>query len=299
VCKAKKFSKFEKNSTKENLSFVWFYGLFVLPQAACQEVCKKGKRKEGDMMRTEYIEIAHHNRTVSAACYKPDAAGRFPFVIFSHGYNGYQTDFDYSAKYLAQNGIASVCLTFCGGSTRDVSGFPTTEMTLFTEKEDLNAVIDEVRSWECADRDNIFLFGASQGGMISALTAEERSADIRALILLFPAFCIADDWNARFPDEKDIPDSQELWGMMLGRRFFEAIRGFRIKEQIGRYPGKVLLMHGTKDSVVSMDYAVWASGHYPDARLELFQDEGHGFSEEGSRRVDEMTLHMIRVCMRG
>lgn len=130
-------------------------------------------------MRTEYIEIAHHNRTVSAACYKPDAAGRFPFVIFSHGYNGYQTDFDYSAKYLAQNGIASVCLTFCGGSTRDVSGFPTTEMTLFTEKEDLNAVIDEVRSWECADRDNIFLFGASQGGMISALTAEERSADIR------------------------------------------------------------------------------------------------------------------------
>lgn len=250
-------------------------------------------------MYLKQIQITHRGRTVNAACYQPDKEGRFPFVIFSHGYNGHRTDFDRSAKYLAQNGIASVCFTFCGGSTRDVSGFPTTEMTLFTEKEDLNAVIDTVRSWGCADRQNLYLFGASQGGMVSALTAEERSADIRALILLFPAFCIADDWNARFPNKEDIPDSQELWGMTLGRRFFEAIRGFQIKERIGQFSGKVLLMHGTEDRVVNMDYAVWASKQYPDARLELFEGEGHGFSEEGSRRTDEMTLQMIRTCMRG
>lgn len=87
-------------------------------------------------------------------------------------------------------------------------------------------------------------------------------------------------------------------GNDAGTPVFEAIRGFRIKEQIGRYPGKVLLMHGTKDSVVSMDYAVWASGRYQDARLELFEGEGHGFTAEGGRRVDEMTLHMIRTNMR-
>lgn len=250
-------------------------------------------------MQKKQIQITHHGRTVNAACYQPDKEGPLPFVIFSHGYNGYQTDFDRSADYLAQNGIASVCLTFCGGSTRDVSGFPTTKMTLFTEKEDLHAVIEEVRSWDCADCSNIYLFGASQGGMVSALAAEERSADIRALILLFPAFCIADDWNARFRSPEDIPESEELWGMVLGRRFFETIRGFQIRERIGRFPGNVLIMHGTKDSVVSMDYAVWASKQYPNARLELFEGEGHGFSEEASRRVDEMTLGMICACMRG
>lgn len=244
-------------------------------------------------MQKKQIQITHHGRTVNAACYQPDKEGRFPFVIYSHGYNGHQTDFDGSANYLAQNGIASVCITFCGGSTRDISGFPTTEMTLFTEKEDLDAVIDEVRSWDCADRQNLYLFGASQGGMVSALSAEEKSADIRALILLFPAFCIADDWNARFRNLEDIPESEELWGMVLGRRFFETIRGFRIRERIGRFPGKVLIMHGTQDSVVSMDYAVWAAGCYPSARLELFEGEGHGFSEEASRRVDELTLQMI------
>ncbi|MCM1539136.1 MAG: alpha/beta hydrolase [bacterium] len=250
-------------------------------------------------MQTKQINITHHNRTLTGIYYKPDVEGRFPLVIFSHGYNGCKEDFDRSARYFAENGIGAFCYTFCGGSTRDTSGFPTTEMTLFTEKEDLNAVIDEVQTWEEVDRENRYLFGGSQGGMVSALAAEERSAAIRGLLLLYPAFCIADDWNARFPNAEEIPDSEELWGMKLGRRFFETIRGFQIREQVGRFPGNVLIMHGSEDSVVSMDYAVWASEQYPNAVLEIFQGEGHGFSEEGNRRMEAMALYFIHECMRG
>lgn len=248
-------------------------------------------------MQIENITVPHHNRIIDATYYKPDGKDRFPVVIFSHGYNGYKEDFAVTAKYFATNGIGAVCFTFCGGSTRDVSGFPTTEMTLFTEKEDLNAVIDEVKKWECVDSDHIYLFGGSQGGLVSALTAEERGGEIRALILLYPALCIADDWNARFRNVEDIPDTETLWGMVLGRKFFETIRDFQIKEQIGQFAGRVLLMHGTEDRVVNAEYSVWASKEYPSARLEVFQDEGHGFSEEGNRRMEAMTLYFIHECM--
>ena len=244
-------------------------------------------------MQIENITISHHNRTIDGTYYKPEGKDRFPLVIFSHGYNGHKEDFAVSAKHFAANGIGAVCFTFCGGSMRDTSGFPTTEMTLFTEKEDLNTVIDEARTWKWVDCNHIFLFGASQGGMVSALTAEERIADIYALILLYPAFCIADDWNARFKNTVDIPDSEILWGMPLGRGYFEALRDFQIKEQIGKFSGKVLLMHGAEDDVVNADYSVWASNQYPSARLEIFQGEGHGFSEEGSRRMEAMALQFI------
>lgn len=248
-------------------------------------------------MQTENIKISHHNRTIDGTFYKPEGSKCFPLIIFSHGYNGHKEDFEISARYFAANGIGAVCYTFCGGSTRDSSGFPTTEMTIFTEKEDLNAVIDEVKGWKCVDNSNIYLFGASQGGMVSALTAEERRDDINALVLLYPALCIADDWNARFEKEEDIPDTEELWGMLLGRRFFETIRGFQIKKQVGTFPKSVLLMHGAEDSVVMSDYAVWASEQYPHARLEIFPNEGHGFSEEGNRRMEAMTLYFIHECM--
>lgn len=253
--------------------------------------------ERNNRMQIENITVPHHGRTIDATYYKPDGKDYFPLVIFSHGYNGYKEDFAVSAGYFADNGIGAVCFTFCGGSTRDTSGFPTTEMTLFTEKEDLNALIDEVKKWEWVDKNRICLFGGSQGGMVSALTAEERQEEIRGLILLYPALCIADDWNARFPNTEDIPDTETLWDMTLGRRFFESIRDFRIKEQIGRFGGKVLLMHGAEDRVVNADYAVWASGKYADARLEVFQKEGHGFSEAGNRRMEAMALYFIHECM--
>lgn len=218
-------------------------------------------------------------------------------MIFSHGYNGHKEDFAVSAEYFAKSGIGAVCFTFCGGSTRDKSGFPTTEMTLFTEKEDLLAVMDEAAKWPWVDDSRIFLFGGSQGGMVSALAAEERGAQIRALILLYPAFCIADNWNARFKRAEDIPDTETLWDMVLGRRFFESVRDFRIKEQIGQFGGRVLLMHGTEDAVVNVEYSVWASEKYADARLEIFQGEAHGFSEAGNRRMEAMALYFIHECV--
>lgn len=239
----------------------------------------------------EEIEIAHHGRTVYAELFKPDVS-RFPIVIFSHGYNGYRDDFKESAEYLMENGIGSITFTFCGSGERDESGFATTDMTLFTEQEDLFAVMDYVKNLKWFDG-NLFLFGGSQGGMVSAMAARERADDIRGMILLFPAFCISDDWNARYPNDRAVPETIPWWGVTLGRNFVLSLRGLNIYDNMNEFDKPVLLMHGTKDDIVPMSYSERAAETYPRAELVRYMGEGHGFFPETMRSVEKKALEFI------
>ena len=240
-------------------------------------------------------KIPHHNRAVNGILYMPEATSKCPIVIFSHGYNGCKSDFELHAKYLVENNIAAFCYDFCGGSTRDVSGMPTTDMTLFTEQEDLEAVIEAVKGMESVDENNIFVFGGSQGGLVTAMTADDRSEDIRGMILLYPAFCIPEDWNRRFHKEEDIPEEEELWGMKLGRVFFESIRGYDVFEHVGKYKNAVLVLHGDKDPIVELGYSERLAQTYSKVSLAVFLGEGHGFTPEGDRKVMEMVCDFVRT----
>lgn len=249
-------------------------------------------------MQIENKKIEHQNRASDIVVYKPDGKGSYPLVIFSHGFNGHKSDFDISAKYFAENGIAAICHTFCGGSTRDESTFATTDMTLFTEKEDLIAVLEEAKTWKWVDKDNIYLFGGSMGGMVSAMCAEEKAEDIKGLILLYPALCIADNWRENFKNLEEIPEVYDLWGMNLGYDFFATIREFYVEKELGKFENPVLIMHGTEDEVVPFSYGEWASEHYKNARLEAFRMEKHGFTEDGNRRMEAMMMYFIHDCMK-
>ena len=240
------------------------------------------------------IKIPHHGRRIDGCVYQPERRDRSPVVIMSHGYNSHHSDMAHIAEYLEENGIGAVCYTFCGGSLRDQSGFPTTEMTLFTEKQDLLAVLDEVRYWDWVNTDQIYLFGSSQGGMVSALAAEERKTQLSGMILQYPAFCIADDWRKMFPQKKDIPKEIVLWDMTLGRGFAETVHDFVLEERTGKFDKPVLIMHGADDDVVPISYSEQAVERYPNARLEVFPGEGHGFTQEGDRRTAEMIVAFVR-----
>lgn len=239
-------------------------------------------------MEIQQTEIKHKGRTIAVTIYQPDQCGKCPVIIFSHGFNGSGDDFREQALTMAQQGIGAVCYDFCGGSVHSRSSMDTKDMTIFTEQEDLYAVMDEVKSWEWAAADKILIFGASQGGLVSALAAEERGDEICGMVLLFPALCIAEDWRKRFASEADIPETFDLWGMTIGKSFFMSIRDFYVFDHIGQYKGPVLLMHGDKDDVVNIGYSRRAAGMYPNLHYEVFEGEGHGFSPEGNRKVTEL-----------
>ena len=61
-------------------------------------------------------------------------------------------------------------------------------MSVLTEKADLEAVLEEVKQWDFVDTGSIYLMGNSQGGLVTALTAAEHKEEIRAVILIYPAF---------------------------------------------------------------------------------------------------------------
>ena len=246
-------------------------------------------------MKKIAITISHHNREVYGTLYEPDGTERYPIVIFSHGFNGSGESFTDHAKLLAQNGIAAITYDFCGCSFTYKGNMQSTEMTVFTEEQDLEAVIDYAVSMERVESENIFLFGASQGGLVTALTASKHNEIPAGVLLLYPALCIPDDWNAKFPTISDIPDTYERWGVQLGRKFFEAIHGFSVYDNIKDYQGAVFVMHGDKDLVVNVDYSRRLLEIYPNLRLEIFEGEGHGFTEAGDKRVAELTLDFVKA----
>ncbi len=249
---------------------------------------------QGKRMKKIEMTIPHHEREVSGRLTLPEKEGKYPLVIFSHGYNGSKNDFEIMTDYLAQQKIASFCYDFCGGSVQDKSSLPTTQMTIFTEKEDLHAVVNALCKREELDSKNLFLFGGSQGGLVSALTAEEIKEKVRGLILLFPALCIAENWNERFPKIEDIPDTQELWGMTLGRVFFESIHGFDVYAHIGTFDKNVFVMHGDKDPVVSVEYSERLRRIYKNMEIEVFSGEGHGFTEAGNKKAAKLLAEFIK-----
>ena len=250
-------------------------------------------------MDSRELLFEHHGRAVRCDLVAPSGEGG-PLAILCHGFGGHRSDFDELARLLAGNGVGALSVGFCGGGTRDDSGFPTTLMSLDTEAEDLNAVLDGVLSGRVpgADPENVFLFGGSQGGMVSALVAAARPEDVAGLMLLFPAFCIPDDWNARFPDAAAVPERLELWGMALGRAYFEAARRIDVWKRIRAYDGPVAIWHGDADAVVNVDYARRAARVYPDAALEIFPGEAHGFSPAGDAKVRQAALAFVKAHVR-
>lgn len=246
--------------------------------------------------KKEVVKIHHQGRMIYGVSYLPEQK-KCPMVIFSHGFNGSHGDFAMNSEYLASRGIGAFCFDFCGGSVNSKSDFETKEMTLFTEKEDLCAVIDTIREWENVDQDYIFLFGGSQGGLVSALAAEEYIDKIRGLLLLYPALSIPDNWNERFPTMDSIPDTVELWGVTLGRAFFETIHGYHTFDHIGKFNKNVLIFHGDQDNIISLSYGERAAQHYPNARIEVFPGEEHGFSEEANQKVAQMTYEFVKLNM--
>ena len=245
-------------------------------------------------MRSESIAISHHGRTVYGVFRAPEGDGPFPAVLMSHGYNGCMTDFDATAACLAEGGIASVAYTFCGGSTRDTSGFPTTRMTLFTEREDAIALLDWLKENPRIDARHIFLFGGSMGGLVSVLAAAERPGDAAGLALLFPALCVADNWRERFPKVEDIPETTDFWNLTLGRAFFTSMRELDVFAMLPALCQPAVIFQGDQDPIVPLADSERAEKLLPNAKLHVFPGEGHGFSPASGAQVDALLRDFVQ-----
>lgn len=199
-------------------------------------------------------------------------------AIISHGFNGtHHFGRDYF-KTLNDLGYAVYTFDFPCGSVNSRSDNNTMNMSVSDEKEALEEIVAYFRSQKDVDKKRIVLIGESQGGLVSALAASELKNKVSNLVLIYPALCIPDNWNSRYPRVEDIPEVSEIWGVKLGKKFMMDIRPMKPFDTIGKYKGSVLIVHGTDDKVVPLDYSKRAEQIYNDATLKIIEKAGHGFN---------------------
>lgn len=239
-------------------------------------------------MHVRSFSCKRDHLTIRGREYRPEGS-RLPVVIISHGFMANQGTVKKYAKAIAQMGYAAFTFDFNGGGLWSKSDGKTEEMSVLTEKADLESVISYVKTLPYTDSGRIVLMGCSQGGFVSALTAAGMQKEILALILFYPALCIPDDTRkgqmmfARF-DPENIPEQMKCGPMMLGRCYAESVIGMDAIEETAKYDGPVLLLHGTEDFIVNVSYARRAAEAYPHGTYREIPGAGHGF-----RKKEDMT----------
>lgn len=200
---------------------------------------------------------------------------KMPAVILSHSAQLTHKSMDSYCIEFASRGYVAYAFDFCGGSAKSKSSGKVDEMTIFTEVEDLKAVIDGILSLDYVDADNLYLFGSSQGGLVSSITASDEPELIKGLILLYPAFNI--------PDEVKRFSNSGLSGLGIiayGQAFLDTIKDYDVYSKICVYTGRVLILHGSKDSMVDIKYSEKAIEVYQNADLVVVKGANHGFNKQ-------------------
>ena len=243
---------------------------------------------------SEELWLESGGKKVFGTLYKPDGVKKAPLVVVSHGFGGTSQFLKGYGEALAPLGYAVYCYDFCGGSPFSRSEGKTTEMGIFTEKADLEAVVDGLSAKDYIDPEHIILIGESQGGMVSALAAAELKERIERLILIFPAFCIKDDWVKMYPTMEDMPEEVDFWGIKLGHPYLEGLHELDVMGTVSQYQGPVAIFHGDEDQVVNVSYSVEAQAAYPNATLTILPGEKHGFSPEGYAQTMEAIKKLLK-----
>jgi len=251
--------------------------------------------KNSDILKSRF-ECRRGHLTLRGTEYRPQGTD-LPIAIVCHGFMANQGSVRRYARALAKLGYAAFCFDFSGGCLfRGKSDGETTDMSVLTEVSDLETVIQYAAGLPHTNSDRILLMGCSQGGFVSALTAAKLDPAISKLILFYPALCIPDDARAgqmmfaRF-DPEHVPAQFRCGLMKLGARYVTDVIDMDPYQEIARYSGDVLIVHGDSDPVVSIDYSSRANrvyrkrttsapDHQPQTVFQTIEGGKHGFSKQ-------------------
>jgi len=234
----------------------------------------------------EEFSCYRDDKRIYGKLYLPSGCDYESLVILSHGLSLNHSIMESYAVRLMDVGIASYVFDFCGGGYDSMSDGRISDMSVLTEVDDLECVVDSLKSCGYAFN-RLYLAGHSQGGLVSALVSAKRS-DVSALFLFAPAFVIPDDVCESKPlREKNVLN---LMPEYLGSKYICDAKSLDVYGDIGGYGGPVVIFHGRLDERVVLEYSVRACSVYDDCELVVFDDGEHRFSDE----IKDCVVEMIR-----
>ncbi|MBA6156008.1 alpha/beta fold hydrolase [Tenacibaculum sp. S7007] len=223
-----------------------------------------------------------------------------PVVVFCHGYKGFKDwgAWNLMAESIAKAGFCFVKFNFShnGGTIEDPIDFPDLEAfgnnNYTKELQDLNDVLDWVQDHfkenKSIDTNNINLIGHSRGGGISIIKASENSR-INKLITL----ASISDFGKRTATVGDLEEWKKtgVKYVVNGRtkqqmpHYYQFYKDFKENEErlhIESAEKKLniphLIIHGDKDTSISIDEAKELHQWSSKSKLEIIPDADHVFN---------------------
>ncbi|MBQ8060651.1 MAG: alpha/beta fold hydrolase [Bacteroidales bacterium] len=248
------------------------------------------KSASTDSFSKEELWLNKDGQKIYGVLYRPEGIKKAPLLVVSHGIGSNHLSGAPYAEALVKLGYAVYCYDFCGGGRASKSDGKTSEMSIFSEEKDLEAVVDGLKNVEGIKKGKVTLLGISQGGMVSALFAGDHPKMVEKLVLVYPALCIKDDWVTKYPKITDMPEVVNSFGMQLGRAYVEGLYDLDVYGRIARYEGQVQILHGDQDRLVPISYSEKAHEAYRNSAFKVMPGAGHGFRG----KVQEEAIEIIK-----
>lgn len=233
-------------------------------------------------------------RPFLADAFYPDVEGKFPLLIFVHGYKGYKDwgAWNLMAEKIAEAGFFFVKFNFSHNGTTLEKPSDFSDLEAFGENNyskeisDLKFVVEHFIHHPKVDSGKIGIVGHSRGGGLSAIEAFEDER-FNYLIVLASV-----DSLDRFPKEKAFDDwkNNGVYYSLNGRtkqemphyfQFFEDFdmnkKRFDVESAIEQIKAKILIIHGTSDESVNMVSSEKLQQWSSDAELFLVEGANHTF----------------------
>ncbi|ETT61755.1 alpha/beta fold hydrolase [Paenibacillus sp. FSL R7-277] len=257
------------------------------------------------------IIIRHNGEELTASIHYPaaDRAGtgrcknRVPLAVICHGFVGSRIGVDRifvkAARELAQDGYMVIRFDYagCGESSGDYGSEDMESMIGQTR-----AVLDYGISSADVDPQRVTLIGHSLGGAVALLTGV-RDRRVKNLVLWsavgYPFNDIVKIVGRDAFDRSVKSGSADYAGYSFTPVYFNSLAAFQPFQEAGKFSGDVLVIHGTSDDVIPVDYAFLYQKLFwtrPEGRCDkeiIFQGD-HTFS---SGPAQEQVLKRTRDWM--
>lgn len=241
---------------------------------------------------TRDIDVKTPNGILRGTLYLPYQSpymseGKLPIVIMSHGFNGTFRETREYAECMASNGLAAFIFDFCGGSVNSRSEGKTTDMSVYTELADLEAVTSMIERLPNIDAERIMLLGCCQGALVSTMTAYENPDRYKALILIYPALGIPESAPKMLETTKDTPTEFKFWEMDLSQKYYRSIQGVDAESKLKEIDIPVLAVYGGDDAITSPELMERLKHSVKDIVISRIEKGKHGFPDAYHHRLSE------------
>ena len=228
----------------------------------------------------------------------PEGMEKGPLCILIHGFTGHMEEDHIIAAQKAMNdaGVAVLRAEMYGHGK---SGGEFKDHTLYKWVTNALSVVNYAKTLDFVT--DLYLCGHSQGGLLTMLIGGMCPDTFKAIVPLSPAWMIPDGaregnlLGMNF-DPKHIPETLESWNVVLSGDYVRVAQTIHPEEEIERYEGPVLLIHGDADETVPFEYAEKALKLYKNAKLIPIHGDDHCFTRHLNEMADALRAFFKEKC---